>query len=105
MFKNVIILKKEPWFLYADDEKDALKVCDKFKDDVAGVVSGKDLIVKHPRLAMTLEQSETLQIEAPKEPEADKPEPQELEPEIILAMEESIKELDDEFDKLQSSVD
>lgn len=105
MFKNLVILKKSPWFLYADNEKDALQVCNKFKDDVVGVVSGKDLIVKHPRFAMTLEQTETLQIEAPKKDNKEVVEPTELEPQIVLDMEASIKELDDEFDKLTEAVD
>jgi hypothetical protein len=103
MFTHLVILKKEPFFLYADNEKEALKVCDKFKDDVAGVVSGKNIIVKHPRLEMTLEQKETLQIEAPKE------EPiKDIYDDIggIEASEEIEKELSDELERLtQPQVD
>jgi hypothetical protein len=100
MFTHIVILKVHPWFLYADNEKEAMKICAKFQDDIAGVVSGKSLIVKHPRLEMTLEQSEVHQLEAPKEENVYE------EMAGIEACEDIEKELQDELERhLPTQVD
>jgi hypothetical protein len=62
MFTHIVFLKVHPWYLYASNMADALKLCDKFHDDVIGVVEGKELIVKHPNKKMTLEQEQTLAV-------------------------------------------
>lgn len=62
MFTHLVMLKKEPWFLYCIDEKNALEVSDKFPGEVSGIVIAESLIVKQPRFKRTLEQEQTFQI-------------------------------------------
>lgn len=95
MFTHLVILKKSPWFIYCQNEKDALKTCDSFQGEVSGIVVGKDLIVKQPRYVQTLEQAETLQIEHVE----GEPEPDEGSLEEQLAAIDIAKEITNEFTK------
>ena len=102
MFKTLVILKVSPWYLYADSEKDALKICEQYKDDVSGLVTGENIIVKKPRMALTLEQEEVLPLPPPKTTEetivslTDE--------QLEMDIEEASKQLEEEFEKLQSGI-
>lgn len=45
MFTHLISLKKAPWFIYAQGEDDALKICKRHKDLVVGVVSAPEGLI------------------------------------------------------------
>lgn len=100
MFKVLVLLKVSPWFLYADNESDALKLCEQYKDDAAGIVTGENIIVKKPRMALTLEQEQVLQL-----PYERKMPEYNCDEQLEIDIAEAAKEIDDEFAKLQSSVD
>lgn len=98
MFTHLVMLKKEPWFIYCEDEAGALAISSKFQGEVSGIVVGESLIVKQPRYVHTLSQEEILQITHEVE-EKDEPEPAELPIDVELDIEQSLKEMTDELSK------
>lgn len=37
-FTHLVTLKRKPWFIYAQNEEDALTICKRYETDVVGVV-------------------------------------------------------------------
>ena len=47
MFKCVILLKQEPYYIMASDENESKDICSKYKENIIGIVcSEKEIIFK-----------------------------------------------------------
>jgi hypothetical protein len=97
------MLKIQPWFLYSTSEEDAMQLCEKYGDNVSGVVVGKSFIVKHPEKRMTLQQREIKQITH--QERIDEIEPANKNECDDMEMIASLEEIDEEFNKLQLGID
>lgn len=102
MFTHVVMLKCAPYFLYAENEKDALAICDKFKDDLVGIVIGENLFVKQPQVKFSFDQAVTHQIAyTDKVEKIEQAVTDEEEQTDMLGLSD---EMEAEFEKLQSSI-
>jgi len=55
MFTHLITLKKAPWFIYSQDQEDALNICKKYGDNVVGVVLAPEgLVMQEVHMELSL---------------------------------------------------